>query len=398
MFHLLRETARRGKQFQSCERASVALTVVIALPVLLGAAGLAIEYADALAVRAETQRTADLAVHAAALAYGQTGSTEAMTAEARNIAILNGLGPETTDVQLDSTGVLGPVVRLRITTPRSLVLSRMIDTRQTLDVTVRSAALIEQQQQACIQALDPGGPGVTVSGGVSITTSTCAVASNSEVSATGGSSIVTETLTYDSASFPTITEGASVTAPDGGATRIVRASTTDLIADREAIGFAKARLAAVNSLAAPEMSAVAPGPNIDFGWNDSVTRQQAIAVGCVAARTGEEVARLIAGLVAGDERTALVNLNNAITADLQAGGAVVVSGGSGIERCYCPSSDSAAQFSWGGSVECGMSCGGGGTSGRFVTINAQVPYHPLLGIGGFFTDGQVRDVAVVRLP
>ncbi len=272
--------------FSKCEHASVAVSSALALPVILGVGGLALEFGDALVTRAQTQRVADLAVHAAILAYGATGDVEAMTLAARNVAQLNGIASGETFVLLDPDSASGPVARVRITTPRPLVLSRMISASHSLDVTVRSAARLDHGQPACVQALDSNGSGIVLSGGTSITTAGCAVSSNTSVTATDGSSIVTDTLSYDSDTAPVFSGGASVTAPDGSAARIVRASAPDPMAGHAAVSLAEGRLALVAAMQPPSMPAVATGPNIDFGWNQSVTQQQAIAVGCTANLAG----------------------------------------------------------------------------------------------------------------
>lgn len=79
-------------------RGAVAIIVAIALPVVLSIAILAIDYSMALITRAENQRTADLAVYAAALTYGQVLSEgqnplTAAQAEAAHLLELNGADP-----------------------------------------------------------------------------------------------------------------------------------------------------------------------------------------------------------------------------------------------------------------------------------------------------------------
>jgi len=162
----------------------------------------------------------------------------------------------------------------------------MISAEQSLDVTVRSAATLDHGQPACVQALDPDGTGVTLSGGTSITTKGCAVSSNAAVSLSGSSKVVTETLSYDSDTAPVITGGASVTAPDGGAAKILRASAPDLLADSTAVSLARSRLAMLAAMQPPAMPAVVSGPDIEFGYTVAATQKQAIAAGCTASLSG----------------------------------------------------------------------------------------------------------------
>lgn len=280
------EMVHSGNSFAECERASVAVSSALALPAILGVVGLALEFGDALVTRAETQLVADLAVHAAILAYRESGDTQAMTLAARNVAQLNGIAPDETFVVLDSDNSSGPVARVRITTPRPLVLSRVFAASNSLDVTVRSAATLDHGQAACVQALDANGAGISLSGGTSITTAGCAVSSNASVTATGGSRIETETLSYDSSTAPVFSGGASISAPDGSAARIVRSSAPDPLAGNAAISLAEGRLTTVAAMQAPTMPSVTTGPNIDFGWNIQATQQQATAVGCAANLAG----------------------------------------------------------------------------------------------------------------
>lgn len=285
MVNRLLIAATSVRSFALCERASVAVASALVLPVLLGMTGLAIEYGDALATRAEIQRAADLAVYAGVLAYG-SGDAAAMTAAVRSVAQLNGVAADEIRADVDANSVAGPVVRVTITRPRPLVLATFVSAKTSLDVTVRSAAVLEKGAPACVQALDPSGSGITMSGGTSITATGCAVASNAAVTASGSSKIVTTDLTYDSASAPDVTGGASISSPSGGSPRITRTSVPDPMADSEAIALARSQMSLVQAMQAPAKPAVPSGPNIDFGWNTQTTQQQAIAVGCTASISG----------------------------------------------------------------------------------------------------------------
>ncbi len=288
MFHHHLVAAHLRSRFARCERGSVAVSSALALAALLGMSGLAIEYGDALVSRAQTQRVADMAVHAGITAYGSNGDTAAMTLAAQNVADLNGVASDEILVALDADGGAGPVVRVTITTPHPLLLSRMMAGRQSLDVTVRSAATLENGQSACVQALDPAGSGITMSGGTSITTAGCAVASNASVTASGSSKIVTETLSYDSDTAPSFSGGASISAPGGGATSIVRTTTPDPLAEHPALSLAQAGLASVAALQAVQMPTVPTGPDIDFAFDTTATQAQAAAVGCTATFSGSK--------------------------------------------------------------------------------------------------------------
>lgn len=285
MIQNLSETVRTVRSFLQGERASVAVTSALVLPVLLGMAGLVIEYGDALVTRAETQRIADLAVHAGALAYG-SGDIAAMTAAVRRVGRINGVADDQISAVADGSSGAGPVVRVTLTTERPLVLARLIAARTGLDVTVRSAATLERGEPACVHALNPAGSGITMSGGTSLEAKDCAVASNAGVTASGSARIVTETLAYDSATAPSFTGGASLQAPNGGTARILREPTADPLATNAGVAATQARIAVAAALQAPAAPAVPAGTNIEFGWNQSQTKAAAVTLGCTATMSG----------------------------------------------------------------------------------------------------------------
>lgn len=288
MFQYFHFALHIGRDFRRNEGASVAVSSALALPILLGVAGLALEYGSALVARAETQRVADLAVHAGIVAYGKANDPAAMRQAARQVAGLNGVAVEGVEVTLDPVSSSDAIVRVQITTSRPLILSRVITGTQSQDVTVRAAARLERSagEPACVMALDPGGTGITLSGGTSITATDCSVSSNATVSVSGGARIVTQTVNYDSNTPPTISGGASIVAPDGGPAKLVRTRSSDPFADHPAISLARNRLEAVAAMSAPRMPPVPIGPNIEFGWNNAQTQDQAAAVGCTASRAG----------------------------------------------------------------------------------------------------------------
>src|SRR6056297_2822133 len=114
--------------FLRADGGAVAIIAGLALPVFLGFTGLALEYGQILVVRAEAQRTADLASHAGAVAYARTGDTGPMTDAARAVARLNGFTDAEIAVALDPSvpSASGAAVRATITTPKPLFLPRLV--------------------------------------------------------------------------------------------------------------------------------------------------------------------------------------------------------------------------------------------------------------------------------
>jgi len=249
------------------------------LPVLIGMSALALEYGGAVLAKVETQRVADLSANAGATAYARRQNVSDMTMAAQGVAILNGIARANVGVTLEPSPVDpgSNAVRVTITTQRTLVLARVLNTRQYLDVEVDALAAAVAGGSACIQALSPSGSGVTLSGGTSVTADKCVVASNATVTAPCGTRITASSVNYNSTAAPS--QCGNVTMPRGGAAPLVKMVTPDPLAGAAALGLATARIAAVAAMTAP---VVATGGDISFGWNQNSTRNQATAVGCVA--------------------------------------------------------------------------------------------------------------------
>lgn len=273
--------------FAHREDGGVAILVGLAAPVLLGFAGLGLEYSQLLVVRAEAQRTADLSSHAGAAAYARTGDEAAMRDAGQAIARLNGFADGEIVVLLDTSfpTASGAAVRATITTPKALFLPRILGSDAGVDVVASAVAGALGGESSCIQALDPNGSGVTLSGGVSIQSNDCGVASNAKVEAPCGTSIITKTLTYDSNSLPVTGGCNTIVQPGGGTTDISRRPTTDPLAGSDPIALASAQLARTAALPEPAEMMTTTGPDINFDYSLNETKAQAAAAGCSAAFT-----------------------------------------------------------------------------------------------------------------
>ncbi|MFA8385128.1 MAG: TadE/TadG family type IV pilus assembly protein [Pelagibaca sp.] len=262
----------------------MAIVTGLAVPVLLGFAGLALEYGTILGVRAQAQRTADFASHAGAVAYSRSGDEAQMISAARGVAELNGFSAAEIVVSLDASvpTASGAAVRATITTPKSLYLPRIVGSNSSVDVVASAVSGSTGGASACVQALDPGGTGITLSGGTALQSSDCGIASNAGVVAPCGTSIVAEAVSYDSDTAPWTNGCNTITDPSGGAADIVRRPTPDPLAGTSAIMLAQSRMADTELLEAPADVVVGTAPNIEFGWNANATRAQAQAIGCTA--------------------------------------------------------------------------------------------------------------------
>jgi hypothetical protein len=263
---------------------AVAIIVGLAAPVLLGSAGLALEYSQLLVVRAEAQRTADLASHAGAVAYARSDGDDAMVAAAKAVARLNGFADSEINVVLDTSfsTASGAAVRATITAPRPLFLPRLVGSDAEVDVVASAVAGSLSGAPACIQALDPDGSGITLSGGTSLHTAKCGVASNAGVEASCGTNIITKALSYDSEKSPVKGKCDTIKTADGTPPQIVRRPSPDPLAGSDAIQFARLQMARTEELEEPDELDVDEGTDIHFGSNQSATESRAASIGCTA--------------------------------------------------------------------------------------------------------------------
>lgn len=271
--------------FLRCEAGAVAIIAGLAIPVLLGFTGLALEYGQILVVRSEAQRAADLASHAGAVAYARTGDTAAMTNAAQGVARLNGFSDTEIILALDTsvTTANGAAVRATITTPKPLYLPQLLGGDASVNVVATAVAGAMGGAPSCVQALDPNGDGISLSGGTSLEAAGCAVASNAAVDTSCGTTIVTKTLSYDAGAAPNGGGCKTVVAPDGSDPQISRRPTSDPLAQYAAVLRAADQMASTAALSAPDDVNVAKGPDIDFGWKQKSTQKQAKDAGCDAA-------------------------------------------------------------------------------------------------------------------
>ncbi|MHB8285912.1 MAG: pilus assembly protein TadG-related protein [Caulobacteraceae bacterium] len=282
------------RRFSRDKRGSIAMIGAVALPAMIGFASLVAEYGHGLLVQAETQRTADAAAYAGALAYSTSPTTAAMTSAANAVANLNGIATSAVTASLvpSSTGDGNSAVQVLISSNVPLLLAPLLGGSGNLPVKATSLAELKPNGSPCIQALSATGAGVTLAGGAVVNTSSCSIASNAAVATPCGTTLTTKIISYNSATAPSSCSGASIKPPTGtAAVSMIKKATTDPLASNVAVTGAVAALAFVSAESAPAAPAAAPtnligGGDIYFGntvLTTLTTIAQALADGCVAA-------------------------------------------------------------------------------------------------------------------
>lgn len=269
---------------------NVTVIAALAFPVLIGVAGLAIEYGDGLMRRASQQHVADAAAYAGALAYAQNSSTADMQTAAQSIATLNALPASAVAVSLvaSPSGDGNQAVRAVVATSAPLVFSRVLGMGSALAVNATAAAELTPGASSCVFALSSSGSGITLSGGTSLSAPACGVAANAtvspDVSVPCGTSLTALSVTYAS-SIP-LAPCSGLHGPGGGAAKLTKAVTADPLAGSVEVAGDTGRLANVASAAAPANPTVGAGSAIDFSYNQSGTQSSARAAGCTATFSG----------------------------------------------------------------------------------------------------------------
>jgi len=266
----------RLARFRRSTSGAVSVIAAITFPVVIGMVGLAVEYGYGLLMKADNQRIADLAAYAGATAYNNTGSTTTMTTVATNVAVLNGIPSPNVSVALTTSprSSSSSAVQVNITTTEVLLLAPILNGQRSMPVSSHSYAQINAGTQACILALAASGTGVTLSGGTSVSASSCGVASNNTVTVPCGTAITAKSVSYNS--------GAAPSQPCSGITgTIKKQKTTDPLASSTGVSTGTARLSTVSAMTAPTAPAGSSVIDLNFDWGVTATAQ-ALLGGCVA--------------------------------------------------------------------------------------------------------------------
>ncbi|MGH6985743.1 MAG: pilus assembly protein TadG-related protein [Caulobacteraceae bacterium] len=262
---------------------SVSVMAALLMPVVLGMAGLAVDYGNGVLSKVADQRVADLAAFAGAAAYNATGSTTTMAQVAENVAALNGVASNEVAASLvnSPSGDGSQAVQVSISTSSPLYFAQVITPAAQISVGAQAFAELNSNAQGCIIALGGSGAGLTLTSGTSVSADACAVASNATISAPCGASIVTIAVDYANGAPSEPCNG--ITAPSGGSLRLLKVTTPDPLAGSLGVATATNRLASVIALSSPAAPSVPAGTSIAFGWSQSTTQSEATAAGCSAS-------------------------------------------------------------------------------------------------------------------
>ena len=262
-------------------RGSVTVISAFTLPLVIGMVALTTEYGFSILTKVENQRVADAAAYAGALAYNATSSTTTMNSVITNVGALDGVDAANISGALvnSPTGDGSQAVQVTINSVQPLPLVSALGGLGS--VTVRSSAYAELKAntQGCIVALNQAGTGVTLSGGTSITASSCAIASDATVSVPCGTTISTVGVNYYSASAPS-EPCTGITAPAGKSLKISKTLTADPVAGNAGVTAATAHIASVAAITAPAGPGVTGGTPVDFAYSQASTQAALSADGC----------------------------------------------------------------------------------------------------------------------
>ncbi len=271
-----------SSKFLANEQGAIAILAAVMLPVAIGVIALAVEFGHGLLIRDETQRVADEAAYAGALAYAATGNQTSMLSAAQNVAVLNGVATTKVAANLLASSprdATSPAVQATITTDEPIVFGQVVGFGGSITIKATSYTEIPSSTPPCVLALKASGAGVSLSGGTTVSAPSCVVASQASVVVPCGTHVTAEDVYYNGSAR-------TVGCAGGIVGTVKKVSSADPLAGNAGIVAANARAVANESLAAPTMpampSAPAGGTSITFGyWPTSFS-----AAGCSALLSG----------------------------------------------------------------------------------------------------------------
>ena len=253
-----------SSKFLANEQGAIAILAAVMLPVAIGIIALAVEFGHELLIRDETQRVADEAAYAGALAYVATGSQTSMLSAAQKCRGFERRCGDRGDCEPRRTSPVdasAQAVQATITTDEPIVFGQVLGFGGSVAIQSTSYAEIPSNTPPCVLALKASGEGVSLSGGTNLSAPSCVVASQASVAVPCGTHVTAKDVYYNG-SAPTV--GCS-----GITGAIKKVSSSDPLAGNAEIIAANARAVSDETLAAPTMPSMPRerGPAISFGWS-----------------------------------------------------------------------------------------------------------------------------------
>ncbi len=195
--------------------AGVTTLGVLALPVMIGATGLTVDISRAYQQKVSNQRAADLAALAAATAYKVNSASTVLQPTAADIVLVNGINGATVTASLVSNYPSSGKTSVKVTVTRNVefYLASVVGLTGSFNVNAASYAQLGSTSTVsspCYLALSSGSNAIAISGGASISTSTCSVAAVGGINQ-GGTSISAKDIISGSSSVALDSGSLSVT-------------------------------------------------------------------------------------------------------------------------------------------------------------------------------------------
>lgn len=161
--------------------AGVTTLGVLALPAMIGATGLTVDVSRAYQQKVSNQRAADLAALAAATAYRVNLASAVLQPTAADVVLVNGIGGATTTAVLVNNYPVTDSTSVKVTVTRAVpfYLASVVGLSGSYNVNAAAYAQIGSLTTVsapCYLALSTASNAIAISGGGSISTSTCSVA------------------------------------------------------------------------------------------------------------------------------------------------------------------------------------------------------------------------------
>ncbi|WP_187970750.1 pilus assembly protein TadG-related protein [Aquibium microcysteis] len=324
MVTLVGPMGRVLKRFAADASGNMLVLSALSMPVVIGCAGLAVEYGSAVGLRAQNQRMSDLAAYAGAVAYAREQSEERMRAAALAVVALNGGDPQQAEVSLVASP-LDPdalAVRVDVAGVQPAFLSAILSDVIAIPVLAGSTAILgspaREEGGGCIVALDAAQSGITLSGGTTLNAPDCAIASNAAVVVPCGTRVSALKVTYGS-TLDNCRWDTNVRET------VARQSVTDPLAGHTGIAAAWARVASVNAMQWPPVPSVKSGTDVHFegGWNQTTVAavKAKMPIGCSAAWNAPRWTVDCSGVSSGQEiRFGNITVAGGVTLDVDPNG------------------------------------------------------------------------------